>query len=202
MTAPAGRETAEGAAYACVARLGGVGVRLRIATPMLEWTVGAQQGRIALADVVAVHLRFQAAKFGGSSYETEIVAQDGTRLRIGSVTRTSLTGVRDQKAEYAAFVRALHGVLAEDPPPRRVGARIYRGGFPPWRFWMMAAMGSVAAAGLVAVVGLALAERQWTYALFLAALAAFVGWPTAELIWRNRPLDYTPQAIPAHLLPA
>lgn len=195
MTVPGGRDDAP--TYSCVPRLGATGVRLRVAPPMLEWTLGAQQGCLAFADITAVHLRFQAAKFGGSSYEMEIGTRDGTRLRIASVTRTSLTGVRDQKADYAAFVRAFHRARAEAG-----GACSFKGGFPPWRFWMMAVMGAVAGAGLVAVVLLALAERQWTFALFLAGLAAFVIWPTAELIWRNRPVDYTPQAIPAHLLPA
>jgi len=183
--------------YAYLPRLGGAGVRLDLAPPALDWAVGAKEGHLALADVDGVRLRFQAAKFAGSSFEMELSARDGTRLKIGSASRISLTGVRDQGPDYAAFVRAFHQARAQAGGPC-----LFRGGFPAWRFWLMAAMGAIALAGLAAVLGFALVERQWSFAMFLAAMSAFVVWPTAQLIWRNRPVTYQPDAIPAHLLPA
>ncbi|MCG5237557.1 hypothetical protein [Xanthobacter oligotrophicus] len=185
------------AAYACFPRLGGAGVRLQLAPPVLEFAVGPKEGRLALADVTTVTLRFLPAKFANHSFEIELSGRDGTKLKTGSASRISLTGVRDQGADYAAFVRALHAALAKAGS----GAR-FSGGYGPWRFALMVAVGFAALAGLATVLGFAVMERQWSVALFLGAMGAFVVWPTAQMIWRNRPVRYTPDAIPAYLLPA
>ncbi|MFG1349151.1 hypothetical protein [Xanthobacter autotrophicus] len=185
------------AAYACFPRLGGTGVRLELAPPVLEYAVGPKEGRLALADVTAVTLRFLPAKFAHHSFEIELSGRDGTRLKTGSASRISLTGVRDQGADYAAFVRALHGALAAAG-----SGACFSGGYGPWRFGLMVAVGVLALAGLGTVLGFALREQQWSVALFLGAMGAFVVWPTAQMIWRNRPVRYTPDAIPTHLLPA
>ncbi|MFS8038255.1 hypothetical protein ACI7BZ_15080 [Xanthobacter sp. AM11] len=188
---------APGLAYSWLPRLGGAGVRLRLAPPDLYWGVGLAEGHIALSDISDVRLRFVPARFGSPSYEIELAGRSGARVKVGSISRLSITGVRDQRAEFGAFVRALHAALAS------AGGRVsFRGGYAPWRFWLMAVMGAVAGAGLVAVFAAALMDRQWNYALFLGVLSAFVMWPTAQMIWRNRPVSYTPQDIPAHLLPA
>lgn len=195
-------EAAEGPAYACLPRLGGAGVRLALipagpAPVALEWSVGPREGRLALEDVAAVRLRFLPAKFASRSFEMEIAGRDGMRLKVGSASRISLTGVRDQGPDYAAFARAFHAALAGSP-----GERTFRGGYGALRFWVMVALGLAALGGLLAVLGFAITERQWSFALFLAALGAFVVWPTVETVWRNRPVIYAPDAIPPHLLPA
>lgn len=187
----------DAATYTCFPRLGGAGVQLELAPPVLEYAVGPKEGRLALADVTAVTLRFLPAKFANHSFEIELSGRDGTKLKTGSASRISLTGVRDQGADYAAFVRALHGALAA------AGSRAsFVGGYGPWRFALMVAVGLAALAGLATVLGFALREEQWSMALFLGVMGAFVVWPTAQMIWRNRPVRYTPDAIPAHLLPA
>lgn len=185
-----------GSSYSWLPRLGGAGVRLHLAPPHLEWGLGLADGRMALSDIAEVRLRFLPARFGSASYEMELSARDGMRLKAGSMSRVSLTGVRDQKGEYAAFVRALHAARAAAG-----GTALYRGGFAPWRFWLMTLLGTITVAGLLTVLSAALLGAQWSFALFLAAMAAFVIWPTGEMIWRNRPVRYTPDAIPAHLLP-
>ncbi|MDI4666110.1 hypothetical protein K9U40_17535 [Xanthobacter autotrophicus] len=187
----------EGATYACFPRLGGAGVRLQLVSAGLEFAVGPREGYLALADISAVTLRFLPAKFAAAAFEIEISGRDGTRLKTASASRISLTGVRDQGPDYAAFVRALHAALAA-----RGSAAHFRGGYARWRFILMVTVGALALAGLLTVLGFALLERQWSFALFLGAMGAFVVWPTAETIWRNRPLRYTPDRIPPHLLPA
>ena len=192
----------QGPSYACLPRLGGAGVRLALtppglAPPALDWSIGPREGRLPLKDVTAVRLRFLPAKFANRAFEMEIAGRDGTRLKVGSASRISLTGVRDQGPDYAAFVRDFHAALTASG-----GERSFRGGYGPLRFWVMVALGLVALAGLLAVLGFAIAERQWNFALFLAALGAFVVWPTVETVWRNRPVSYTPDTLPPHLLPA
>ncbi|MFG1200824.1 hypothetical protein V5F29_00325 [Xanthobacter aminoxidans] len=183
--------------YAHLPRLGGAGVRLELGPEALLWSIGPREGRLRLADITSVQLRFLPAKFAAPSFEMEIAGRDGTRLKAGSASRISLTGVRDQREDYAAFVRALHRALAASAAMPRC-----RGGYAPLRFWMMVAAGLAALGGLLAVFGFAILQQEWAFALFLGALGAFVVWPTAEMIWRNRPVTYTPEALPRHLLPA
>lgn len=191
------QETVAAAAYSYLPRLGGAGVRLALAPGALDFAVGAKEGRLRLADIGEVRLRFQAAKFAGTAFEMELKARGGIELKIGSASRISLTGVRDQGADYAAFVRAFHAARAAAGGDCR-----YVGGFPAWRFRLMAVLGLATAAGLVAVIGFALAEGQGSAALFLGAMSLFLAWPTGQMVWRNRPVRYTPDAVPAHLLPA
>lgn len=182
--------------YAYLPRLGGAGVRLELAPGVLLWGVGPKEGHLPLGDVTAVRLHFLPAKFAAPSFEMVISGRDGTRLKAGSSSRISLTGVRDQKEDYAAFVRAFHRALGAGAGVRFIG------GYAPWRFWLMVAAGLVALAGLLAVFGFALAGEHWSFALFLGAMGAFVVWPTAQMIWRNRPVTYMAQNLPRHLLPA
>lgn len=184
-------------AYAHLPRLGGAGVRLELVPDALLWSIGPREGRLRLADIMAVHLRFLPAKFAAPSFEMEIAGRDGPRLKVGSASRISLTGVRDQREDYAAFVRAFHRALAASGATPR-----YRGGYGPLRFWAMVVAGLAALAGLLAVLGFAILQQEWAFAMFLAAMGAFVVWPTAEMIWRNRPVTYAPGGLPRHLLPA
>ncbi|MFG1344287.1 hypothetical protein V5F59_05290 [Xanthobacter autotrophicus DSM 431] len=186
-----------GASYSYLPRLGGAGVRLTLGPGVLLFAVGAKEGRLSLADIIEVRLRFQAAKFAGTAFEMELRGRDGTQLKIGSASRTSLTAVRDQGSAYAAFVRAFHAARGGAGGECR-----YIGGFPAWRFRLMAVLGVATVAGLVAVIGFALSERQWNAAVLLAALSAALAWPTGQMVWRNRPVRYRPEAVPAHLLPA
>jgi hypothetical protein len=192
------------ATYAYQPRLGGPGTRVTLTGDALAYAIGPREGRLSLRDVAGVRLRFHPAKFAHSSFETEIRTWGGEKVKLGSTSRTSITGVKDQGAEYAAFVRALHERLANletaggfrgQPPV------VYRGGFSALRWWLVAVLGFATLAGLVAIFGIALIDRQWSFAAFLAVVSAFVAWPTVEMIARNRPVRYTARALPERLLP-
>jgi hypothetical protein len=189
-------DPSEGLVYAYHPRLGGAGVRLALEGEALEWLVGPREGRLRVADIARLTLRFQPAKFASASFEMEILGRDGSRLVAASASRTSLTAVRDQGQDYARFVRALHGALADACVPVEC-----RGGYGRARWGLMVALGAVAALGLLVVVGFALWQGQWSTAGLIALLSAIVGWPTAETLVRNRPLRYQLAALPAHLLP-
>lgn len=187
----------EALTYSYHPRLGGAGVQLALEEGALAWLVGPREGRLRLADIGRLRLRFQPAKFAGATFELEILGREGSRLVVASASRTSLTAVKDQGPDYARFVCALHAALAAE------GAGVEcRGGYGPLRWWTMAVLGAGAALGLVAVVGFALAQGQWTAAGLIALLSAVVVWPTAETLARNRPLRYRLDALPARLLPA
>lgn len=189
-------ETSEALTYSYHPRLGGAGVRLALEEGALSWLVGPREGRLRLADIGRITLRFQPAKFASATFEMEILGREGSRLVVASASRTSLTAVKDQGPDYARFVHALHGALAA------AGAGVdCRGGYGPLRWWTMAVLGAIAGLGLVAVVAFAVLQGQWTAAGLIALLSAAVAWPTAETLARNRPLRYRLDALPARLLP-
>lgn len=189
--------SARASTYAYHPRLGGAGVHLVLGLQNLEWSVGPREGRLRLADVVRVHLSFEPAKFATSSYEMRVESRDGTRVKLSSTSRVSLTHVQDQGADYAAFVRAFHERLVAQ------GAKAdYRGGYGAWRWGLMTGLGTLVVLGLIGIVVFTLLSGQWTLALVLGVFALVIAWPAAEALWRNQPLRYTPEALPGRLLPA
>jgi len=183
--------------YAFHPRLGGAAVAVTLEGGALAFVIGPREGRLALADITRLHLRFQPAKFASATFELDIVGRDGTRLRLASASRTGLTNVRDQGPDYARFVRALHGALAAR------GAEVAcRGGYGALRWSLMVGLGAVACLGLAGVVAFAAAQGQGITAGVIALLSVVVGWPMVETLRRNRPLTYRLDALPGRLLPA
>lgn len=216
----------EAPVYACQLRLGRPGVRLRLVPPRLEWTVGPQQGETMLADITRVRLTWRPGQLMKAAYHLELAARDGLRLEIGSVSRVSIAGVRDQGPAYAAFVRALHRALAasggfssemdpasgeENATTRQSGAdsRIiksgtgpeYRAGFAPWRWRLMVALLAAAVAAAL-VMGWQLAgSAPMHVTLFVAFMLVAVTVPAVTSVIRNRPQSYPEGAPPERLLP-
>ncbi|MFG1294741.1 hypothetical protein [Xanthobacter variabilis] len=188
--------SSEPTTYSYHPRLGGAGVQLTLADDALQWLVGPREGRLRLADIARLNLRFQPAKFASATFELEILGREGSRLVAASASRTSLTAVRDQGPDYTRFVRALHGALEAAKVPVEC-----RGGYGPLRWGLMVGLGLVAAVGLLVVVGFAAFQGQWSTAGIIGLLSVVVAWPTLETLVRNRPLRYRLDALPAHLLP-
>lgn len=187
-----------GLSYAFVPRLGGPGRRFSLEPDRLTWEAGPTSGVLPLAQVRRVTLRLLPAKLGHESYEMEIRGAGGERVRLASVSRQSFTAVRDQGADYAAVVRALLAALAARGP-----AEVdCRGGYGAPRWWAMAGLGGIALLALLAVLGAALREGDFAFALVFAALLAALTFPAGRMVWRNRPVTFEPQSVPAHLLPA
>lgn len=181
--------------YASRPRLIGPGSRFRLSGGVLEWQVGARSGALRLADVTEVRLSFQPGQLGSPNYQMRLKGREGTLLKVGSLSRTAITGVEDNRAAYAAFVRAVHAALRGTPDVR------YVAGLPAWRWWIMAGLGTMTACGLVAVLASTLVNSQWTAAALLAVLCPVLGWPLVEMLWRNRPASYTPPDLPPRLIP-
>lgn len=190
--------------YAFQPRLGGGGTRLSLRNDVLTYQVGAREGRIDLRDLSGVRLVFRPAQLAHSSFETHLRTWDKRRLKISSLSRVSLTQARDQGADYDAFVRALHARLAHLETSGAILGHPkvdFRGGYAPPRWWGAMIVGILVLAVLVAVLGIALMDRQWALAAVLALLSALMAQPTLEMITRNRPVRYRPSEPPDQLLP-
>lgn len=182
--------------YAARPKMIGPGSRFRLENGVLDWTMGARSGRLSLADVVSVQLSYHPGQLAAPNYEMRLKGRNGETLRVGSLSRTSVTSVEDNRAAFAAFVRAVHAGLP------RSGGIDFAAGLPAWRWWLMTALALVTCAGLVAVVASAVGQGQWTVAALMAILLPLLGWPLAETLWRNVPGPYSPDALPTRLMPA
>lgn len=182
--------------YAARPKMVGPGSRFRLENGILDWTMGARSGRLALADVVSVRLTYHPGQLAAPNYEMRLKGRNGETLRVGSLSRTSVTSVEDNRAAFAGFVRAVHAGL-----PRTAGTE-FSAGLPSWRWWLMTALALVTCAGLLAVLASAVGQGQWTVAALMAVLCPLLGWPLAETLWRNVPGVYSPDALPTRLMPA
>lgn len=183
--------------YAYRSRMIGPGSRFRLRDGVLEWDVGARSGRLALADVTKVRLVYSPGQLASPMYEMRLTARSGETLRIGSLSRTSVTQVQDHRAQFLPFIRAVHAGLE----PHATGIT-FLGGLPPWRWWLMAGLTTFTMAGLLAVLATVALASQWAVAAVVVILSLLLGWPVAEMLWRNQPVRYAPSALPSRLLPA
>lgn len=183
--------------YAYRSRMIGPGSRFRLRDGVLEWDVGARSGKLALSDVTRVRLTYQPGQLNSPMYEMRLTARTGETLRIGSLSRTSVTQVEDHRAAYVRFIRAIHAELASR------GAGIdFLGGLPVWRWWLMAGVATFTSAGLLAVLATVVLAGQWPVAAVVIILGLLLGWPVGEMLWRNQPVRYGPSALPSRLVPA
>ncbi|MEP9378136.1 hypothetical protein ABLE91_15575 [Aquabacter sp. CN5-332] len=186
---------ADGLVYAARPKMMGPGSRFRLHDGVLDWTVGPRSGRLALADVASVRLSYHPGQLASPNYEMRLKGRGGEDLKIGSLSRTSVTGIEDNRRAYAAFVRAVHGAL---PPAASIR---FDGGLPSWRWGLMSVLGAITACGLLAVLASAVLSGQWPVAALMAVLTPLLGWPLAETLWRNKPAPYSPNDLPTRLIP-
>ncbi|WP_127089316.1 hypothetical protein [Aquabacter cavernae] len=182
--------------YAAKPKLVGPGSRFRLQDGVLDWTVGPRSGRLALTDVVAVRLSYHPGQLAAPNYEMRLKGRNGESLRVGSLSRTSVTNVEDNRVAFAGFVRAVHAGVAGNRETD------FAAGLPRWRWVLMAALGFITALGLLAVLVSALMQSEWPVATLMAILCPVLGWPLVETLWRNVPGAYSPGALPTRLMPA
>lgn len=183
--------------YSYRSKMIGPGSRFRLRDGVLEWDVGARSGKLALADVTKVRLVYSPGQLASPMYEMRLSARTGETLRIGSLSRTSVAQVQDHRVQYVPFIQALHAELV----PHATGIT-FSGGLPAWRWWLMAGLTTLTMAGLLAVLASVALASQWAVAAVVVILSLLLGWPVAEMLWRNQPVLYGPSALPTRLVPA
>lgn len=186
--------------YAFRPRMIGAATRVVLDTraeeAVLEWTVGARSGRIALRDITALRLRHEMGQLGSANFALLIEGRGLPTLRLGSMSRTGLTAVKDHGPAFRAFIAALHAALM------REGAHVrYDAGLPEWRWGAMLMMAAICAAAIGWLAALAFSYGEGTSALLILGLSLVLAFPLAETLWRNRPGPYEPDAPPLRVLP-
>lgn len=195
--APDEAEPAEGMTYAFKPSLLGALWRFELTPEGLLWRAGQREAIWPYRDIVRVRLSYRPQSLQPQRFRTDIAGRDGRRIALISATWRSMLAVAPQAKSYSAFVRALHEHIAAAG-----GHCTFVTGlsWPAFVFGLVA-LGLVALALIVLLVR-ALIEGYPLAALFMAGFLALAAWQLGGYVWRNRPRHYTPQSVPADLLPS
>ena len=183
-------------AYSQAARPGGFSLALRLDAGRLVLESGMRRDEVALGAVEVVRLTYETRSLAGRAFQTSLRARGGRRIRFTSVSWRSMTRVEEQAGAYRAFLLALLPAIARQNPSAR-----FLAGKPAPVWYAVAALAALAAAGVGLFIGGAVGAGQWGAGLFGLAVAAGGTWQVAPFILRNRPRVFTPDALPADLLP-
>src|ERR1700694_5487845 len=193
MDAPAREETL---VYRYRPRLIGGEFALSIAPDGLEWATGTRTGRLAYGDIKRVRVSFQPSNLMTRRCVCEIWPRSGGRLSVSSSSARSLLDSTDHGPEFRAFVTALLRKVGAAGGATRLEA-----GMAAWRWWPMM-IGTVAVLGAVFVLGLrALLTGETVFGLAALGFGGLLAWQMGNLIVRNWPRIFSPDAIPSGVLP-
>lgn len=185
-----------GPAYAYRPSLLGAGWAFRLTGDAIAWEAGAKSGRIPYRTVRRVRMTYKPASMQSHRFVTEIWAERAPKLQIVSTSWKSLVEQERLDKPYAAFVRELHRRLHD------AGATVnYVQGHNPLSYWPGLAIFVVFALGLAAAVARSLQAHALGGAVIVIGFLALFLWQGGNSFRRNRPGRYSPQALPAELIP-
>jgi hypothetical protein len=168
----------------------------RLANEGLDYEMGPRSGRVAYPMIARVRLGFRATNMLGRRYIAEIFPRIGGKMEIASASARSILDQTDQGSEFRAFITDLHRRIA------RSGAECrFEAGMAAWRWWpsVIVTLGMIV--GLLIVVARGLLAQQFGAALIILAVGILFLWQMGSLLLANRPRVYSPDAIPADVLP-
>jgi hypothetical protein len=177
-------------------RMMGGDVVLALAPDALEWGSGMRTGRLAYGDIKRVRLAFQPSNLMTRRCVCEIWPKSGGKLTVSSSSARSLLDSTDHGPEFRAFVTTLVRKVGEAGGAARLEA-----GMAAWRWWPMMTVTVVLLAGAF-VLGLrALYTGETVFGVAVLGFCALLGWQMGNLIARNRPQIFSPDAVPRGVLP-
>jgi hypothetical protein len=169
---------------------------LALAPDALEWGSATRNGRLAYGDIKRVRLAFQPSNLMTKRCVCEIWPQSGGKLTVPSSSPRSLLDSTDHGPEFRAFVTALVRKIGEAGGAARLEA-----GIAAWRWWPMTIVTAVLLAGAF-VLGLrALLTGETVFGVAVLGFCALLAWQMGNLIRRNRPSVFSPNAVPPGVLP-
>jgi hypothetical protein len=171
-------------------------LEFRLTPAELEYTTGAQSGRIALGDVRRIRLSFRPTSVQSNRYLTEIWPAQGGKLQIASTSRRTVMDATRHDEAYAAFVRDLAArVVAANPAVELVAGTV------PLVYWTGVAVFVVLALAIAALAVRALQVEQWAGAAVVGGFWLVFLWQIGTFFRRNRPRRLADGDIPADILP-
>lgn len=150
------------------------------------------------ADIRRVTLMFKPRNTTNEGYAMTVRGPKRLKASLSNLSWKSLVEFDRQDADYIRFVRELVGRATAANPSVELIA-----GMPRWRYvaFILAGALAIGAMGSVMVAALFGEPRNLPLAAFAGALAAYFVWWSARFLTRNRPRRFTPDSLPADVLP-
>lgn len=161
----------------------------------LAWSAGRRHGVWRYDEIAHVQLSYRPVSMQRRRFRADIRSKDGRTLPIVSATWQSMVAVAPQDETYRAFILELHRRVAT------AGKATFGAGMkqPAYVIGLVVlAFVGIALAGLIVR---AIATASWSGVLFLLACGAVFSWQIGGFVRRNRPRGYTPDGVPADLIP-
>jgi hypothetical protein len=148
-------------------------------------------------DVAEVRMRYAPSRAWTNRYVAQILFREGGMVELSNMDFVGFANMREQNADYAAFLRAFHRRLAE-----RNATAIFRKGSSAAAYaGNLALTAFILAMIVLAAVLLVTWGFVWIAAVKLVIVVLFV--PVLfRFIRRAKPETYDPRALPADALPA
>lgn len=163
----------------------------------LDWTIGPRTGRVGYPMIKRIRLGFKPTNLANSRFLAEIWPINAPKLMVQSVSARSIVDMTDQGEQYSRFIRELH---------RRVEASkadcVYEAGMPAWRWWPSLVVGILTFFAILYVVVQGVFAAQYLVSAVIAFIGAWFVWQIWNIVMRNRPRVYSPNALPPDVMPA
>jgi hypothetical protein len=183
-------------AYAYRPSLLGAAWEFRLAGDGIDWAAGRKGGHIPFRAVRRLRMSYRPVSMQSHRFMTELWADGAPKLGILSSSWKSLVEQERLDGRYTAFVAELHRRIALAAAPAR-----FERGSNPLLYWpgLIAYIG--VSLGLALLVVRALQANAKGGAVFIGGFLALFLWQGGNFFRRNRPGRYSPEALPADLLP-
>jgi hypothetical protein len=183
-------------AYAYRPSLLGAAWEFRLAGDGIDWAAGRKGGHIPFRAVRRLRMSFRPASMQSHRFMTELWADGAPKLEILSSSWKSMVEQERLDGRYTAFVAELHRRIALAAAPAR-----FEKGSNPLLYWPGLIVFIGVSLGLALLVVRALQVNAKGGAVFIGGFLALFLWQGGNFFRRNRPGRYSPEVLPADLLP-
>ena len=180
--------------YAFRGSLIGAAHRFELTADGLSWRTGRRSGLWLYQDIASVRLSYRPTGMQARRFRADIANRAGARLSIMSTSKQTAALMAPQ-AGYRGFILLLHRRLAETGRAVVLTCGLRKPIYIALLF-VVVLVGIAMAALLVR----ALVTGEWAGVIFVIGFAALFGWQIGGVLRRNRPRNYTYDAVPDELL--
>ncbi|MBI1204649.1 MAG: hypothetical protein GC182_19275 [Rhodopseudomonas sp.] len=196
----AAEDSAHDVAYSYRPSLLGAAWTFRLTAGGMVWQAGRRNGLTPYRAIRQIRLSYKPVSMQSQRFLTEIWADGAPKLEIVSSSWKSMMEQERQDKPYAVFVAALHRHVAEVAGQGQPPVSYVQGSLPLLYWPGLAVFGGVSL-GLAWLTVRALESKASAGAAFIGAFMLLFLWQGGNFFRRNKPGIYSPESLPAGLMP-
>lgn len=162
----------------------------------IAWVAGAKSGRTPFRAIRHVRMSFRPANMQSYRFMTELWADGAPILRIMSSSWKSMIEQERLDRPYSAFIAELHRRIVQAGT-----SALFERGSNRLVYWPALTVFTGMIFGLALLVVRALQSDAIGGAAFIAIFTALFVWRGGNFLRRNWPGVYSPDALPADVMP-